>query len=94
MLAGPRELSINKQSAIQAIYGAQVHTTRSPFYIQASRDANKSSLIHTRIPAVHKLRKKAWERGLGPRGMTGCFHGPPSILLTREHKPWISTSRG
>ncbi|KAL7811419.1 cytochrome P450 [Trichoderma gracile] len=66
---GPRELSINRASAISVIYGTPTRTTRSPWYAQVSNDVTKISLNSTRVLRVHKLRKKIWERGLGFRAL-------------------------
>ncbi|KAL6854541.1 cytochrome P450 [Trichoderma novae-zelandiae] len=66
---GPRELSINRPSAIRAIYGAHTQTTRPPWYSQISRHAEKSSLVNTRDVVMHKQRKKVWERALGSRAL-------------------------
>ncbi|KAH0493464.1 hypothetical protein TgHK011_000132 [Trichoderma gracile] len=66
---GPRELSINRLSAIRAIYGAHAQTTRPPWYAQMSRHAAKSSLVNTRDALKHKMRKKVWERALGSRAL-------------------------
>lgn len=67
---GPREISINRPSAIRPIYEPPTKTTRSPWYAQVSNDVTKISLNSTRVVQVHKLRKKGWERGLGSRGET------------------------
>ncbi|KAL6856827.1 cytochrome P450 [Trichoderma novae-zelandiae] len=66
---GPRELSINRSSAISVIYETPTRTTRSPWYAQVSNDVTKISLNSTRVLKVHKLRKKIWERGLGFRAL-------------------------
>lgn len=67
---GPREISINRSSAIRPIYEPPTKTTRSPWYAQVSNDVTKISLNSTRVLQVHKQRKKGWERGLGSRGKT------------------------
>ncbi|KAL6883208.1 cytochrome P450 [Trichoderma longibrachiatum] len=66
---GPRELSINRASAISVIYETPTRTTRSPWYAQVSNDVTKISLNSTRVLKVHKLRKRIWERGLGFRAL-------------------------
>ncbi|KAL7957942.1 cytochrome P450 [Trichoderma compactum] len=66
---GPRELSINRPSAIRSLYGAHSQTSRPPWYSQTSRHPSKSSLINTRDSAAHKLRKKIWEKALGSRAL-------------------------
>ncbi|EGR44824.1 uncharacterized protein TRIREDRAFT_69648 [Trichoderma reesei QM6a] len=69
IISGPRELSINRASAISVIYETPTRTTRSPWYAQVSNDVTKISLNSTRVLKVHKLRKKVWERGLGFRAL-------------------------
>ncbi|EHK20796.1 uncharacterized protein TRIVIDRAFT_59079 [Trichoderma virens Gv29-8] len=69
LLSSPRELSINRPSAIGVIYESPTRTTRSPWYAQVSNDVTKISLNSTRVLNLHKLRKKAWERGLGFRAL-------------------------
>lgn len=72
-IVGPRELSINRPSAIGVIYEHPTRTTRSPWYAQVSNDVTKISLNSTRVLNVHKLRKKAWEKGFGFRGTREMF---------------------
>jgi hypothetical protein len=74
LIVGPRELSINRPSAISVIYELPTRTTRSPWYAQVSNDVTKISLNSTRVLKVHKLRKKAWERGFGFRGTKKDVH--------------------
>lgn len=89
---GPREISINRPSAIQAIYGHPTRCLRSPWYSQVSNDVSKISINSTRDVELHKLRKRAWERGLAFKGMRGgrgryLFHLPicPFVLgLTHD----------
>jgi hypothetical protein len=76
--AGPREVSINRPSAIRPIYEPPTQTTRSPWYAQVSNDVTKISLNSTRVLSVHKQRKKGWERGLGSRGES-CQGGAPAL---------------
>lgn len=66
---GPRELSVNRPSAIKVIYEHPTRTTRSPWYAQVSNDVTKISLNSVRILKVHKSRKRAWERGFGFRAL-------------------------
>ena len=61
-------MSINRPSAIRAIYGPPTRTTRSPWYSQMSSDVTKTSVNSTRDPVIHRQRKKVWERGLGQQG--------------------------
>ncbi|RFU76341.1 cytochrome p450 [Trichoderma arundinaceum] len=79
---GPRELSINCPSAIHDLYGTHAKTRRSTWYMQTSKETAKTSLFHTRVPAAHKLRKKAWEMGLGFKGFSQDFE---MLKSTNEH---------
>ncbi|KAM0226793.1 hypothetical protein ACHAP5_012315 [Fusarium lateritium] len=64
---GPREISINRATAISAIYEPPMQLPRSPWYSQVSDDVTKISVNSTRDLTVHKNRKRAWMRGLGFR---------------------------
>ncbi|KAF4949866.1 hypothetical protein FSARC_13368 [Fusarium sarcochroum] len=69
---GPREISINRATAISAIYEPPMQLPRSPWYSQVSDDVTKISVNSTRDLTVHKNRKRAWMRGLGFRvSLTG-----------------------
>ncbi|KAI1859785.1 hypothetical protein JX265_010234 [Neoarthrinium moseri] len=67
---GPRELSINRPSAISAIYGLTTKCSKSPWYSQVSYDATKISINSTRDADIHRRRKRAWERGLSFRALS------------------------
>ncbi|KAJ5815613.1 hypothetical protein N7474_007390 [Penicillium riverlandense] len=64
---GPRELSVIRPSAVHAIHGPQSQCLKSPWYSQVSDDETKISLLSTRNPESHRLRRRAWDRGLGTR---------------------------
>ncbi|KAI0480040.1 cytochrome P450 [Xylariaceae sp. FL0804] len=66
---GPREISINRPSAITAIYGPTTKCTRSPWYSQVSDDVSKISINSTRDTKQHRRRKRAWDRGLGAKAL-------------------------
>ncbi|KAI8653830.1 hypothetical protein LRP88_00428 [Fusarium phalaenopsidis] len=66
---GPREISITRESAISIIYEPPNQCVRSTWYSQVSDDVRKISLHTTRDLTAHKLRKKAWVRGLGFRAL-------------------------
>ncbi|KAH9908408.1 cytochrome P450 [Xylariomycetidae sp. FL2044] len=68
-IAGPRELSINRSSAIGAIYGPPTRCTRSPWYGQVSDDVSKISINSTRDMELHRRRRRAWDRGLSFRAL-------------------------
>ncbi|KAH8887218.1 cytochrome P450 [Thozetella sp. PMI_491] len=66
---GPREVSINRHSAIDLIYGPKQVCAKGPWYYSATDDETKVSLMNGRRIDLHRKRKKAWERGLGFRAL-------------------------
>ncbi|KAK7427043.1 hypothetical protein QQZ08_006470 [Neonectria magnoliae] len=64
---GPREISINREAAIRAIYEPPTQCPRSTWYSQVSDDVTKITVNSTRDLALHKLRKRTWMKGLGFR---------------------------
>ncbi|KAF5021007.1 hypothetical protein F66182_6938 [Fusarium sp. NRRL 66182] len=87
---GPREISINRPSAIKIIYEPPSQLPRSPWYSQVSDDVTKISVNSTRDLTVHRNRKRAWMRGLGFRALAVYEHRIVSkveLLLARigEH---------
>ncbi|KAH8826608.1 cytochrome P450 [Flagelloscypha sp. PMI_526] len=67
---GPRELSINKASAIPDIYGLNSKCTKSPWYSKHPVASHDNSLINVRDPNEHRRRRRAWDRGLNPQALT------------------------
>lgn len=65
---GPREISINRPSAIQALYGPPSVLKKAPWYAQLSNDPDKCSVNATRDVEDHRRRRRAWDRGLGSKG--------------------------
>lgn len=70
--AGPRELSINRPSAVNILHGPASKCHRSTWYDTYGGD-DKSPILLVRDLELHKQRKKAWDRGLGPRGKTCVY---------------------
>ncbi|KAH8894611.1 cytochrome P450 [Thozetella sp. PMI_491] len=66
---GPREVSINRPSAIAAIYGPTKSLNKGRWYANNNEDSNFVHLLNTRDMDMHKRRKRAWERGLGFRAL-------------------------
>ncbi|KAJ5648973.1 uncharacterized protein N7484_002696 [Penicillium longicatenatum] len=60
---GPREISINRPSAVLTVNGSHSPCTRSPWYSHVSDDNTQNSLNSTRDPNIHRRRRKAWDRG-------------------------------
>ncbi|KAL3476707.1 cytochrome P450 [Aspergillus californicus] len=67
---GPREISINRPSAVQAISGSQSRCTKSTWYSHVSDDKTQISLNSTRDPDVHRRRRKAWDRGFSMKALS------------------------
>ncbi|KAJ5675976.1 hypothetical protein N7462_008873 [Penicillium macrosclerotiorum] len=66
---GPREISINRPSAVLTINGPQSSCTKSPWYSHVSDDSTQISLNSTRDPYVHRRRRKAWDRGFSIKAL-------------------------
>ncbi|RAK99283.1 cytochrome P450 [Aspergillus ibericus CBS 121593] len=66
---GPREITIFHPSAIPIIYGSQSPCIKSAWYHQVSRLDTETSVNTTRDPALHRLRRRAWDRGLGVKAL-------------------------
>ncbi|KAL3462282.1 cytochrome P450 [Aspergillus heterothallicus] len=67
---GPRELSINRPSAVQALGGPQSLCTKPTWYSHVSDDKTLISLNSTRNPDVHRRRRRAWDRGFSMKALT------------------------
>ncbi len=65
---GPRELSINRPSAVNILGGAQSLCTKPTWYSHVSDDNTQISLNSTRDPDVHRRRRRAWDRGFSMKG--------------------------
>ncbi|RAK70946.1 uncharacterized protein BO72DRAFT_502389 [Aspergillus fijiensis CBS 313.89] len=66
---GPRELTIFRASAIELIYGSSSRCTKGAWYDQNSGDPDKVGIENLRDAAKHRLRRKAWDKGLGLRAL-------------------------
>lgn len=67
-MAGPREISINRSSAIPIIHGARSPCTKGPWYSQLSDDSSKINFVSLRNSEFHRQRRRAWDKGLGAKG--------------------------
>ncbi|KAE8380954.1 hypothetical protein BDV26DRAFT_289857 [Aspergillus bertholletiae] len=65
---GPREISINRPSAVHIIHGPQSSCIRSTLYGHISDDNSRVSLNTARDPEVHRRRRRAWDRGFSSKG--------------------------
>lgn len=66
--SGPREISIIRPSAVQAIYGPKSPCMKSTWYSQVSDDVKIISLNSTRDVDVHRRRRRGWDRGFSVKG--------------------------
>ncbi|PCG92796.1 Cytochrome P450 [Penicillium occitanis (nom. inval.)] len=66
---GPREISINRPSAVQAIHASKSACMRSTWYSQVSDDITVISLNSTRDVEVHRRRRRAWDRAFSVKSM-------------------------
>ncbi|PLB48501.1 putative cytochrome P450 [Aspergillus steynii IBT 23096] len=66
---GPREISINRPSAVYAVNGPHSPCTRGTWYSHVSADNTKVSLNSTRNPDDHRLRRRAWDRGFSVKAL-------------------------
>lgn len=65
---GPREISVNRASAVRIIHGPQSKCSKGPWYSQLSDNPNKINLLALRSHEIHRGRRRAWDKGLGTRG--------------------------
>lgn len=81
---GPRELSINSLAALDILYGPASQCERVKWYDGNGADPNYASLLEIRDKALHKRRKKIWERGLSFKGESSATPFPsPFPLCTK-----------
>ncbi|KIW88830.1 uncharacterized protein Z519_10314 [Cladophialophora bantiana CBS 173.52] len=67
---GPREISINRASAIELVYGPPSKLPKSPWYSQVSDDINKTSINSTRDMHIQRQRRRAWDRGFSIKAIS------------------------
>jgi hypothetical protein len=68
LLTGPREISVNRSSAVRLIHGPQSQCSKGPWYSQVSDDPQKVNLLALRNHEIHRARRRTWDRSLGPKG--------------------------
>ena len=67
-IIGPRELSILSPAAIPLIYGPNTECLKGMFYTQGGHDPDKVAINMMRDAKRHKMRRRAWDRGLSNKG--------------------------
>ncbi|PYH94530.1 benzoate 4-monooxygenase cytochrome P450 [Aspergillus ellipticus CBS 707.79] len=65
---GPREISICRSSAIQAIYGPPTRCTKSPWYDQVCLDKSQTTMFGIRDVKEHNKRRRVWDQGIRAQG--------------------------
>lgn len=67
---GPRELTVLRASAVELVYGPSSKCTKGTWYDQNSGNPDKVGIENVRDKERHRVRRKAWDQGLGSRGMS------------------------
>ncbi|KIW74868.1 hypothetical protein Z517_11638 [Fonsecaea pedrosoi CBS 271.37] len=67
---GPREISINRASAIELVYGPPSRLPKATWYSQVSNDINKCSINSTRDMQIQRQRRRAWDRGFSIKALS------------------------
>ncbi|KAF2134736.1 cytochrome P450 [Dothidotthia symphoricarpi CBS 119687] len=67
---GPREISVIRASAINLVYGPMSTCEKATWYDQNSGDADKVGIENIRSKEKHRLRRRAWDKGLGFRALS------------------------
>ncbi|GFN18246.1 cytochrome P450 [Aspergillus tubingensis] len=86
---GPREISVCRASAIQAIYGPPSRCIKGPWYDQITHENDKKTLFAIRDLKVHSKRRRQWDQAA--KGIQ-CYHNfvqeQSKILIKkiREHQ--------
>lgn len=78
-MIGPREISINRPSAVQAIHGPKSACMRSTWYSQVSDDVTVISLNSTRDVEAHRRRRRAWDRAFSVK----CAYSMTPLIAGR-----------
>ncbi|RDW68698.1 cytochrome P450 [Aspergillus mulundensis] len=66
---GPREISINRPSAVHLTAGPQSACTKPTWYSHVSDNVTQVSLNSTRSPDAHRRRRRAWDRGFSMKAL-------------------------
>ncbi|KAK8067295.1 hypothetical protein PG997_014042 [Apiospora hydei] len=67
---GPREITVIRASAVDLIYGPSSKCTKATWYDQNSGDPNKVGIENVRDKEKHRIRRRAWDRGMGLRALS------------------------
>ncbi|KAF3401649.1 putative sterigmatocystin biosynthesis monooxygenase stcW [Penicillium rolfsii] len=66
---GPREISISRVSAVRAVHGPTSPCVKAAWYAHVSNDVKNVSIHMTRDLEVHRLRRRAWDRGFSTKSV-------------------------
>ncbi|KAK7966264.1 uncharacterized protein PG986_000541 [Apiospora aurea] len=67
---GPREVTVIRASAVDLIYGPSSKCTKATWYDQNSGDPDKVGIENVRDKEKHRIRRRAWDRGMGLRAVS------------------------
>jgi hypothetical protein len=80
---GPREISVIRASAINLIYGPTSTCEKATWYDQNSGNPDKVGIENIRKKEKHRIRRRAWDKGLGFRGtLTRIKNCLDRVLIT------------
>ncbi|KAK7949098.1 uncharacterized protein PG986_009984 [Apiospora aurea] len=85
---GPREVSIRRKAAVNAIFGPHSKCVKSTWHAQFGLDPNKVSLMVCRDRAMYRRRRRTWDKAISIKGIlrTGngflSVHFPPFPSIT------------
>ncbi|PKX93957.1 uncharacterized protein P174DRAFT_420526 [Aspergillus novofumigatus IBT 16806] len=83
---GPREVTVLRASAVELIYGSSSKCTKGTWYDQNSGNPDKVGIENVRDKEKHRVRRKAWDKGLGFRALKTYetrVSGKVNQLMTR-----------
>ncbi|KAK7920224.1 cytochrome P450 67 [Apiospora marii] len=66
---GPREVSIFRKAAVNAIFGPHSKCSKSTWYAQNGYDPNETTLQMCRDRTLYRRRRRAWDRGLSIKAL-------------------------
>lgn len=96
--AGPREVSVSRVSAVRAVHGPSSPCVKAAWYAHVSNNVSKVSIHMTRDLEVHRLRRRAWDRGFSTKCKPYLVHvermlcGKLSVLINFS-QPYCHMSR-
>ncbi|KAK8134836.1 hypothetical protein PG984_006848 [Apiospora sp. TS-2023a] len=66
---GPREVSVLRKAAVNAIFGPHSKCSKSIWYAQNGYDSNETTLQMCRDRVLYRRRRRAWDKGLSIKAL-------------------------